>query len=323
MDGSLNNQDRHQAIQKFNDSLPKALPAPGFFNKILGEAASLGIIAKIAPEVFINLYRKFGKDAWIIQNFSDEQIQPNYYIYAGKTWFGPEKEKTFQTLKWQVFDYLQKMRAGVDRKQEQVKNREARLKELNVVYDDLLGKLQAGLVSDENLLNILDALEKKGVITKVGEEDKEKPDVFYFRTRRNNPDHSSEWVHLYYAYKGPNDSHCMERQIYNDLYRFKRTLLDKIHQKSEQIRQERIQRQGQSNQSQPVQGGSRVVETGGSRKCFKAQHAEMNAKGEFGEKNAKQRKEEKKRRKWQKNRDKTKAFQDKYLEDLGSKDGEE
>lgn len=320
---SLNqiNQDRHQTVQTFFNNLPKTLPTPEIFNKILGEAASLRIIAKIPPAVFAEMYQRFGAKAWTISNFPIEQGQEKYYIYSGKTWFGPEKAKTFQTLKWQIFDYLKRILQHIVAEQEYLKKREARRKELNAVYDEMLVKMQAESISDADLLNILNSLEQKYIIKKVGEEEKENRDTFYFRTRTvNQQDGSREWVHLFYQYSGPRDPHCLERQIYNDLRTFKRILLEKIHQKSEKIRQERIQHQG--NQFQQNQGGPRVVSTGGSRKCVKAWHTEAIAKGELGEKNAKQRKEEKKRRKWEKNRAKTEAFQDKYVEDIGSSDGE-
>lgn len=324
MNNSSLKTDRHQAIQIFFDSLPTR-PSPEVFNKILSEAASSGlrIIAKIPEAVFKSMVERFGSEAWVIQNFPTDQIPARYYIYNGKTWLGREKSRTFQTLTWQVFDYLKKMRQNIAAKQEYLKKRESHYKELNAIYNEMLTKMQAE-ISDADLINILNILEQKNVIKKVSEEEKENPDIFYFHFRarkKNEDDNSLEWVHLFYQYNGPRDHYCLERQIYNDLRKFKRMLLEKIRQKSEKIRQERIQRQSGFNQ-QASHTRPHHIETGGSKKCIKAMHYLLNVEGGFGEKNKWQRKWEKKLRKKQRQKQKNENLMQKYYEELDSFDGD-
>lgn len=321
--GSLKQTNRHQAVVEFFHSLPEVKDVrPEDFNKILGLAASapLRILAKIPPHVYDEMIKRFKNQAWVITNFSDDQIKLTHYIYNGPKW--TEKEnyyKTFQTIEWQVFEYLQKMRELIAKKQAQMKSREIYLRELVNAYDEINKKKDLSQLTEDDLIKTLNFLNEKGIITKQEGESKE-PGVFYFKHLIKNSDGSRQWEELRYVYSGPRKD-CLEKRFFLDLQKFKRIILENLFREREKIRQERIQHQSQyQSQFQHDRGGPRHVFVGGSKKCAKAEHAEMKAKGVFGEKNKKQRKWEKKHKKWIRKREKLEKEKEFYL---GLSDDEE
>jgi hypothetical protein len=307
MNSSLN-QDRHQALQKFLSQLPLVC-SPEKFSEILEQASSLGILKRISRGRFNWAKKNFGEKARVITNISNTDCK--YFKYAGPIFLKPDSYKTYETLEWQVFDALRKLRQTILNKERKTAKHIERIEVTHRLYDELLSAKDCDL-TENKLKEYLTAAQELRIIAESDSQPSTGDYIYYKFPVEQKQNGARVLIEKFFIYIGPNDLDSLKFKFYCALKRFKRLVLNKIHQEREKIRQERIQQ----NQA------GRHVSIGGSRKCFKAWHAGM--KGELdSEKDKRQRKWEKKQRKWNRKREKLQQEEEKYLRGLKNFDDEE